>query len=79
MEKYGGKGKKINELNTGHKPIPIDIVNAVNKSICKISIKKKDKKNENETGFFMNISKTRKYLITNYHVIKPDLINEDIE
>ena len=75
MEKCGGRGKKINELDTGHKPIPIDIVNAVNKSICKISIKK----NKNGTGFFMNISKTIKYLITNYHVIKPDLINEDIE
>ena len=79
MEKNGGRGKKINEIDTGHKPIPIDIVNAVNKSICKITIKKKDKKIGNGTGFFMNISNSIKYLITNYHVINPDVINEYIE
>ena len=38
----------------------------------------KNQKN-NGTGFFMKISNSIKYLITNYHVINPDLINEDIE
>ena len=61
------------------KPIQIDIANIVIKSICKISIKMKDQKTKNGTGFFMNISNTIKYLITNYHVINPALINEDIE
>ena len=75
-----GEGRKrIKEVSTGHKPIPIDIVNTVIKSICKISIKMKNKDIKNGTGFLMNISNSIKYLITNYHVINPDLINEDIE
>jgi len=74
----GGKGERTKEVDTGHKPIPIDITYIVNKSICKISIKLKNQKN-NGTGFFMKISNSLKYLITNYHVINPDLINEDIE
>ena len=68
-----------NVLETEHKPIKIDIANTVIKSICKISIKMKDQKIKNGTGFFMNISNSIKYLITNYHVINPDLINEYIE
>jgi len=71
--------KRIKELDTGHKPIPIDIANTVIKSICKISIKMKGEKTKNGTGYFMKISNSIKYLVTNYHVIKPDLINEDIE
>ena len=61
------------------KPIQIDKANAVIKSICKISIKMKDQKIKNGIGFFMNYSNSIKYLITNYHVINPDLINENIE
>ena len=79
MGSSGGRRNRINELDTGHKPIPIDIANIVIKSICKISIKMKDQKIKNGTGFFMNISNSIKYLITNYHVINPDLINEEIE
>ena len=79
MGSSGGRRNRINELDTGHKPIPIDIANIVIKSICKISIKMKGQKIKNGTGFFMKISNSIKYLITNYHVINPDLINEDIE
>ena len=79
MGSSGGKGKRTKEIYTGHKPIPIDIVNTVIKSICKISIKMKDQKIKNGIGFFMNYSNSIKYLITNYHIINPDLINEDIE
>ena len=79
MGSSGGRGNRTKEIDTGHKPIPIDIINTVMKSICKISIKIKDQKIQNGTGFFMNISNTIKYLITNYHVINPDLINENIE
>ena len=61
------------------KPLQIDIANTVIKSICKISIKMKDQKIKNGIGFFMNYANSLKYLISNYHVINPDLINEDIE
>ena len=68
--------KRIPELYTGHKPIPINIINKVLKSICKITIKKG---NIYGTGFFMNVSESLKYLITNYHIISQDKINEHIE
>ena len=79
MGSSGGKGKRTKEIDLGHKPIPIDIANTVIKSICKISIKIKNQDIKNGTGFFMNISNSIKFLIINYHVINPDLINEDIE
>ena len=70
-------GTKV--LEEENKPKQIDIANTVIKSICKISIKMKDQKIKNGTGFFMNISNSIKYLIANYHNINPELINEDIE
>ena len=66
------------ELFTGHLPIPINIVIKVMKSICKIIIYKHDKKLYG-TGFFMKVDISKKYLITNYHVISPDTINDTIE
>lgn len=69
---------KKEEMNTGHKPVPIKIVNKVMKSICKITIKKKSN-DITGTGFFMNVSNSQKYLLTNYHVINPEIINEIIE
>ena len=71
-----GACEDTNVLETEHKPTQIDIANTVTKSICKISIKMKDQNIKNGIGFFMNISNSSKYLITNYHVINPDLINE---
>ena len=71
--------KRKEEMNTGHKPVPIDIANLVIKSICKITIKLNNGKIINGTGFFMKISNSIKYLITNYHIINPNLINEKIE
>ena len=47
------------------------------KSLCQIKTKNKEEfiiRN----GFFMNIS-TKKYLITNYHIISQDKINNDID
>jgi len=64
------------ELNTGHKLISINIVLQVMKSICKIIIKNKNGINYG-TGFFMKISESEKYLITNNHVISQDKINEE--
>jgi len=70
-------GTKV--LEEENKPKQIDIANTVIKSICKISIKMKDQKIKKGIGFFMNISNSIKFLIMNYHVINPDVINEDIE
>ena len=71
--------KNKSELYTGHKPIPMRIANEVLKSICKIKIKTKKNLIKYGTGFFMNISKSSKYLITNYHVISKKRLNDDIE
>ena len=79
--------ERVNEVYTGHKPVPLNLANKVFKSICKIIIKKdeekKDNKNGNEeenygTGFFMKFSDSLKYLITNHHLISPKK-NEEIK
>jgi len=67
-----------NEVDTGHKPIPIKIVIKVMKSICKITIEKKDGKTSKGTGFFLNCGDSMQCLITNYHVLNPYSDNEDI-
>ena len=68
----------VNEVGTGHKGIPIDLVLKVVKSICKITFSK-DNKTLYGTGFFLKVSDSLKYLITNYHVINPSNITENIE
>ena len=70
--------QRQNETYTGHKGIPIDMVNKVRNSICTICIKNKNGFIYG-TGFFMKISNSKKYLITNYHIINPEKINEKIE
>ena len=77
MDIYGKKYIK-DELFTGHKPIPIKIANKIMNSICKITVEINGKISSG-TGFFMNISDKLKYLITNYHIINPKLINVNIE
>ena len=67
---------RVNEKSTGHKAIPVKIINEVKKSICKIIIKKE--KDIFGTGFFMKI-KSLKFLFTNYHVINQEYINDNIE
>ena len=52
-------------------PIPIELVNKVIKSICKIIIKKEDQIIFG-IGFFMGVSDTKRYLITNYHFISQE-------
>ena len=51
--------------------IPLEQMNKVSKSVCKINIKK----NENATGFFLDIYPYMKCLVTNYHVISQDMVN----
>ena len=77
MENYIDNDMK-DEVLTGHKPIPMKIAIKVMKSICKIIIMKEKGKNYG-TGFFMRISDSFKCLITNYHVLNPQLIHLKIE
>ena len=69
---------KIKELLTGHKPISINVTNQVMKSICKIVILKGKNNFSFGTGFFMKVSDSENYLITNNHVISKDVINKYI-
>ena len=76
--KTGAKNEKGSEAYTGHKQIPIKIVNKVLESICKITVETK-KGILYGTGFFMKYSDSLKCLMTNYHIINPNVENENIE
>ena len=65
------------DSNMWSKPVPIDVINKVSKSICKINVKHNVNHNSG-TGFFMNIN-SLKYLITANHVLSKDKIDNDIE
>ena len=67
-----------NEAMNGHPPIPIKLTIEAMKSICKISYYYNNKTTFG-TGFFMKYSDSLKLFITNYHVIFPSLINNNIE
>ena len=54
--------------------MPLNVLNQLVKSICKISIK-----DHSASGFFMKVSDTQKYLITNYHVINELNAKDNIE
>ena len=73
------KPKAKSELFTGYKPVPMKLANETLKSICKIKMQKGAYTTIYGTGFFMNISNSSKYLVTNYHVISKSNINYDIE
>jgi len=77
MEEGGENGRK-NEAFTGNKPIDIDILISMRRTICKIIVNNKGKI-QYGTGFFMKISDSKRYLVTNYHVIDLDSLNEKIE
>ena len=70
--KINQNGWTKSEIFTGHKPVPVKIINKVMKSICQITIETKKGKSYG-TGYFLNYSNSLKYLITDYHVINPDL------
>ena len=68
----------INQSYTGHREMDIDIINKVRNSICKIMIM--DGQNIfYGTGYFMKISDSLRYLLTNHHNINSDVINKNIE
>ena len=73
-EKYENR---ILQMSIDHPVIPLYAINQVSKSICKITIKKQTQ-DYFGTGFFMNLDSSQ-YLITNYHIISKDVLNEDIE
>ena len=72
MGSNSDKNKK-DEMCLGHKPIPMKVANQIMNSICKITIKKEGGIIYG-TGFFMNISDSQQYLITNFHIINPSVI-----
>ena len=72
------KSQKKDEVSTGHKQIDINIAFKAMKSICKITIHYYNEIRFG-TGFFMEISDSLKFLITNYHVLNPQLINKNIQ
>ena len=57
--------------------VSLGVITKASKAICKITIR--GNPNTYATGFFMKISDTKKYLITNYHVISENDIYKDIE
>jgi len=63
------------EVLNDHKPVPLNIANKVMKAISKIIIKTK-KEIFYGTAFFMNYINSLKCLMTNYHVINPNLENK---
>ena len=69
---------RINEYDTGHKGVDLKVANEVGKSVCKITIKVGEGYLYG-TGFFMKLSKSLRCLVTNYHVINPNMANKDIE
>ena len=74
----GGENLRKKEAFTGHKPIEIDVLIAMRRSICKIIVDNKGKIKFG-TGFFMKVSDSKRYLITNYHIIDIDSLKEKIE
>ena len=69
---------KIQETDLGfNRLVPLNIVNKIAKSICKIIIPN-EPKDILGTGFFMQISDSEKYLLTNNHVISKDILKRDI-
>ena len=75
------KNKKeliVDEVDAGNgKKMSLKIMIKLSKSICKISYINNNKK-YNGTGFFILLNNSFKCIMTNYHVIKKELINNNI-
>ena len=78
MQNTQDKKSNGNEMATANKSISVDIIINARKSICKI-IRKSIDGILYGTGFFMKVSDTEKYLITNNHCISRKNINDDIK
>ena len=72
------KNSKLeNKLLDEHPSVPTNLLLEVKKSICKIIINKEHFQNIG-TGFFMKVNNSKKYLVTNYHVISDNITNDEI-
>ena len=65
----------VDQILIGNRPIPMKIAEKVLKSICKIIINKEGKRAFG-TGFFMKITSSLNFLLTNFHVINPNIVNK---
>ena len=72
--KQGKDSEKIVEKKFS---VPLEVINKASKAICKLTIR--GNLNTYATGFFMKVSDTEKYLITNYHNISKNNIYDDTE
>ena len=70
--------KRESEISTTSRPVPLNLANKAMKSICKISYNYNNKQKFGN-GFFLKLSDSLKLLITNYHVIFPELMNINIQ
>ena len=77
MGSCNNKNFRINEIATGHIPIPRSVYDKVGKKICKI-IYEKNNEIFKGTGFFMTFKDNAKYVFTNFHVIPRDIKNDII-
>ena len=68
---------RIDEIRSDNVRIPLKIIDKVKHSICKISFER-TKGLKNGTGFFIQLN-DKKCIMTNYHVLKEDLIKKDID
>jgi S1-C subfamily serine protease len=71
------KETKEEQLCPDSEPDPMEVLDKISKSVCKINYTL-NSKSVHGTGFFMEY-KSNKYLITNYHVISEKTKNIEIE
>ena len=57
--------------------IPLKMINRASKAICKINIMLNERQTQG-SGFFMIINDKLKFLVTCYHVVPSDLVNNSI-
>ena len=77
-QKNAPRNDAKNQVIIGHKPIPVKIVDKVAKAVCKIRVEINGGVALG-TGFFLNYSISKKFLMTCYHVINPTVENNNIE
>ena len=77
-QKKAPRNDAKNQVIIGHKPIPVKIVDKVAKAVCKIRVEINGGVALG-TGFFLNYSISKKFLMTCYHVINPTVENNNIE
>ena len=72
------QNERTKEILNGHPAVPVILTIKAMQSICKITYNY-DNEEKFGTGFFMKFSDSLKLLITNYHVLNPQLMNIKIQ